>query len=81
MLGVLAVLVAVVSRCTGAACWGRKDFFIVFLVEFGLVFFRGSRRGSFRLIPPSGGRVLASPLSRPFRVFRLTLTLTKSSYF
>ena len=51
------VLVAVVSRCTGATILGRKDFFFIFFsppINFG--FFFAARRGvAFGLIPPLGG--------------------------
>jgi hypothetical protein len=40
------VVVAVVSRCTGATIWGRKDFFIDFSLNlvFGFFFPRPERR-------------------------------------
>ena len=77
--GAAAEEVAVVGRCTGAACWGRKDFFIHFSLNFGC-FFAARLSVAFRLIPPSGGRFWRRHFHRvsSFNINTSSLNIVKS---
>ena len=73
------VVVPAVSRFTGEACWGRKDFFITFLLEFWLFFAAGERHFSPHSSLSGSGE--AFRLSPALLLIRLTLHQKLSSLF